>query len=310
MFYTEDQLAEWRPVQDKYSDLEGRQADLFDERKAVERGTIKNPDRLQQMQSELGTLQGQLSAVQQHLDEMDEDFTRKGLRRLATELGFDPANLRIIKEFNPREFETGGRMWKEGGHYDPRTGFIQVNIARMSGMALAQALAHEAAHARFEVFQTALARERHQLDAWKPAGVDDTRWKLPIRADGEVLPQFREEFRARFPVHAAIEDTWGHAYTSKGVWQKMVEEDGFTDYSKAYWKDAAPGGILGTTTNYLGQTRVVARQERAMDETLAEVASWQLRRRYPGREFGPAPAPRWRKFAAQVNHVAKDSSRP
>jgi hypothetical protein len=239
--------------------------------------------------------------------DIEAQAARRAITTIATELGFPPERLKIIDDQNPREFVVGGQRWNEGGHYRPTDNTIQINIRNLSGIALVKMVSHEIAHAKFEVWQSAMSAESERLNQWKPEGVEQTRSGMFIRADGSVYPQFLAAFKREFPAHAAVMGTYGSYYVKEPhrVYAQMIEDDGFTDYSKAYWTDAQAASSSGRHWQYksfTGVQRTGTPFERAIDETLAEVNSWRVARRMgwiAGEERTPTKP--WRKFSAQIN---------
>jgi hypothetical protein len=261
-----------------------------------------------------------------------DDVTRRGILQVARELDFPPGNIRIINDANPREFTVGGMQWKEGGHYSPQTNMIEINLATARGIGIVRMVAHEIAHAKFEVWRAAMDRESEALRDWQPSGLAEltTPNRTPWSASGEVRPQFRAEFRRKFPAHAAVADTWGSAYTASSLSRQMMEDDGFTDYSKAYWAEANNPAKQQhyMYTSHTGRQLMGSTLYRAVDETLAEVSAWRVARRMQPvvpsvpsgmRQIRTTKAPRvrkggpseaWRKFSASINQFYRAHGRP
>lgn len=266
---------------------------------------------------ELVELRHQHEGLMMEMRGFAEEVTRRGIAEIAKELDYPPDRLRIINDSNPREFIVGGKTWKEGGHFKPTVNEIQINIATTRGMGLVNMVAHEIQHAKFEVWRSAMEREAAAI--WKDHDV----FEKFMNVSGGIKPEHRVEFARRYPAHAAVTDTWGHGYTTSSLSSKMMEDDGFTDYSKAYWVDARnaqPGGGFYTYTSHTGAILTGSPTWRAIDETLAEVAAWRVERRMTpvktyrskdGKEVRTvggvvtkrpeAPSKAWRKFAAQIN---------
>lgn len=245
---------------------------------------------------------------------------RDEVARVAAALQFPVDRIAVVDQ-EPKPFEVGGRQWKEAGHYNPTTGQVQINLQGLHRdfAALTMVSAHEIAHAKWEVFYSALQRESRQTMNWARTN------EKAFRMNGDIRPEYASAFKRMFPAHAAIADTWGHGYMSQTLGQKMQSDDGFTDYSKAYWAPVSMRTPGFSRKNYLGEDFYYGPMTKAMNETLAEVAGWQanqkrratsLRSQY--RAMAPhvaaaeraaqqryreidAPSKEWRRLAARIN---------
>jgi hypothetical protein len=246
---------------------------------------------------------------------IEDRAARRVVGEIATELGFTGV-INIINDPNPRKFKVGDKSWNEGGHYQPATNTIQVNIHNSNGIDLVKLVAHEVAHAKFEQWQSDMGAESERLRTWEPAGAAETRSKSFLRADGMVYPQFLATFRREFPAHAAVMDVWGSYYataeTARDLSAKMYKDDGFTDYSRSYW-EATKGpnsSQIWSHQSHTGRTITGTPFYRAVDETLAEVAAWRVGRRMGVIPMAAnTPSKEWRKFSARLTGHARGQQR-
>jgi hypothetical protein len=260
-----------------------------------------------QPEPEVEAARAKFNDLAEQMRVIEKQAARRVIGAVAKELDFPPDRITIVDDPHPREFVVGGRRWNEGGHFNPQTGQIQINIHTSRGVGLVDMVAHEIAHAKFEVWQSAMSAESERLNSWKPEGVEQTRSGMFIRASGAVYPQFLAAFKREFPAHAAVMGTYGSYYVKEPdrVHQQMIEDDGFTDYSKAYWTEAVAASSSGRYWQYksfTGRQRTGTPFERAIDETLAEVAGWRVSRRLGLIAAAEkVPTKPWRKFSAQIN---------
>lgn len=263
---------------------------------------------------ELEAARAEFNGLAEQMRVLEKQAARRIIGVIAKELDFPPDRITVVDDPKPREFMVGGRRWNEGGHFNPVTGQIQINIHNSKGLGLVDMVAHEISHAKFEVWQSAMSAESERLNKWAPPGVEQTRSGMFIRADGSIYPQFLAAFKREFPAHAAVMGTYGSYYVKEPhrVYQQMIEDDGFTDYSKAYWTEAQAASSSGRYWQYksfTGRQRTGTPFERAIDETLAEVAGWRVSRRI-GLVADTAPSKPWRKFSAQINQFYRAHGAP
>jgi RNA:NAD 2'-phosphotransferase (TPT1/KptA family)/2'-5' RNA ligase len=124
---------------------------------------------------------------------------REQVNRVAEKMHFDPKRIDVVNT-PPRTFYIGGRQYDEAGHYMPSTGRIQINASQMSTMpgGVEAITAHEITH-----------------DAFNEAFI---KW-APDIAGKKVPPDEVQGFERFVADHA----------------DQLTEEDGVSDYSRAYW---------------------------------------------------------------------------
>lgn len=104
-------------------------------------------------------------------------------------------------------------------------------------------IAHEIQHQRWNQVQQRFEEELKQID--------DRYKRTATDGDGNLLPQYREEF----PTVAAMQDSGWHDIETGKI---LTKTDGVTEYSKRWWKEHADGKAYYST---------------AVNETLAEIAA-------------------------------------
>lgn len=314
MFITAEFQDKWRYWADRHTELSDKEIDLHQEVKDAEAILAQYGEAdliyakidLPAMRTTLAALRKDLHLASESQKNIELMAKKAAILKLADELGFPRDRINIVNNPFPREFEVGGTKYHEGGHYQPATGEIEINIHNMRGRYLLGAVAHEIQHAKFEVFKTALEREGGPdgVFPWSEA-VEKRDGTSPFRVSGDLKPEYRVEFREHFPAHAVIADTWGNGYVSKSLMDKMSADDGFTDYSKSYWKKAQErtGQQHWWVENYLGQRRLSGAMERAMDETMAEVGAWRAKNRFKDHKrlsHEAPPSREWRRLTARI----------
>jgi len=140
------------------------------------------------------------------------------------------------------EFERGGLRWRKGGECFLANGQITM-YGQSAGTEVGDVerlLAHEFMHGTYEkVYQGYLEEQRVIASLPDPSSV--------IRMSGELRPEFAKEY----PTYNKM---WKFEEANS---HRLKEEDGVTEYSKAYWKDFEQGKVSFHI---------------AVHETLAEIA--------------------------------------
>lgn len=229
---------------------------------------------------------------------IDEERRAKVERRaadIAKQMGVNPSIINVVDK-EPREFQVGNLKFHEAGHYDPRTGMIEIN-ARNSyddRMSVTQGIAaHEVSHAIYDAARAEQAAEHEEISNLPKAEIDRL-----YRASGYVRPETRQEVHDRWPVSAAFYQHIGDSYLETEAEQQgesrfkrnmdaLEKADGVSDYSRAYWQK----GALSQSGGF----------ERAVNETLAEVARYQMTS--PAWE-GKKPDEIWTRFRDDLQRIA------
>ncbi|HMF27989.1 MAG TPA: hypothetical protein VKE42_04410, partial [Candidatus Cybelea sp.] len=170
-------------------------------------------------------------------------------------LGYDPKLVRVSKE--DYTFTLTGTVRHAAGLAHLATGVITLYPERIySAEAAVGVAAHEVAHQKYQTVLNFVQKEREAL--WEADRQAAQQHQDPItNPDGTI----KEPYRNQFPLVARFEKHEG-----PDAVQKRIDKDGVTDYSKDYWKDAAPPN----------QNLVTVRS--ASHETIAEMARLEAER--------------------------------
>jgi len=226
-----------------------------------------------------------------------KDIVARRAETLAEEMGIPPAIINVVDK-EPTAFKVGDLEFREAGHFNPRTGVIEIN-ARNSydeRMAVTNGIVtHEISHAIFDAAREAQLAEHKEIDNLPPE-----EHKRLFRVSGYVRPEMQEEVHKRWPVSAMFYRHVGDTYMetendqqpgqSRYV-QKMnvlQKDDGISDYSKAYWQS----DIVNQPNGF----------ERAINETLAEMT--RLRVTPLSVRAGDSAKMSWRLFADDLREIA------
>jgi hypothetical protein len=201
-------------------------------------------------------------------------------RAVAKRQGFNLDNLSFSDEV--KTFELGGQEhYYAGAHYSsgPDKGKVVLYNKFIKPETVRGIAAHEVMHQKFQEVLDAYGAERERQTKDNRGG---DKWIM--KPDGEL----REEFRADYPVYAALEPVMYRG----GQWDKLREADGVTDYSRSWWKAFEDGK---------------ADIQQAYHETLAEIAYGEEAKR-SGQQprLGEAPAAAvWKRVYRTVNQIYK-----
>ncbi len=221
--------------------------------------------------------------------------TRRRVEHVAEEMGFDASLIDIVDK-EPRAFGVGNQEFKEAGHYNPRTGRIEINARNIDDDMMLPTIgvaAHEIFHAQWDAVQK-LQKEEHEA----LSNFFNSDFVMKWRADGTIRPEHRAELEAKYPVSAALGEVFQDAYfNTNGPSKKMISENGHTSYAKAYWEKGAVDTIGGL--------------DRAINEAGAEVTRLQVAPGVTPRRAN-APSDTWIAFVTGVQdtyrkHVANNA---
>ena len=124
----------------------------------------------------------------------------------------------------PYEFKVGDKIFRSGGHFDPRVNAVSV-FTNNEPELVDKLIAHESMHAKFDAVGRAYRKETNQLGK-----LDYEQYEKVLKPDGSV----RDEYKDQYPLHAAMPMGFGLLQGSSR--DKLQEDDGCTDYSRAYWE--------------------------------------------------------------------------
>ncbi len=193
------------------------------------------------------------------------DIVSRRATEVAEQLGVDPKIIHVVDK-DPPQFKVGDVQFSEAGHFDPRTGQIEINArnAYNPSMYVTNGLvAHECFHAMYDKVQEAHNAERRELTALLKGPDGDKYWTKA----GFARPEMVAELSQRFPVSAVFAKTWGGEFlntSSENDKSKVMQTEAkrsATEYAKAYWSDEAMRGSSGSL-------------DRARNETLAETTRY------------------------------------
>lgn len=225
--------------------------------------------------------------------------------KVAQQLGFPDSRI-VVVDKPPRKFEVSGMQFSEGGHFNPKTGDIEINARSITSGADEQAyeglVAHEIAHAQYDVVFKEMEREHKDLSDMAMNKARDAEYGFYFSQKSGVIRPGREAALAKkYPASAAFAKTWGDGYLivrgdkATEAWpdvatQQMMRDDGVSEYSRAYW---------GKTSSDLVQYPVTD-MPLAVNETLSEIAryDYQSRRGIPWN--GTVPSRSWQRFSKDI----------
>jgi SPP1 gp7 family putative phage head morphogenesis protein len=206
-------------------------------------------------------------ALERQLDEVlyENDIRLEGL---VNELGIEPP---VSYGGQGYEFSVGDNQYKAAGSYNPTTGKITIyDGAFQNDETLKSVLIHEWTHDGFRDFRRVLDEQSEEIMRLAREIEDPKLW--PIRLDGYLRPEYKEQFWA-YDIQ--------QRYFTGDAFKELLEKDGVTPYSRAYWDAWKAGGGRVTT-------------DMAINETLAEIAS------VDSRKEGKNVSKIWRKLYNEV----------
>jgi hypothetical protein len=219
---------------------------------------------------------------------------------VAAQMHYDMNAIDIVDE-EPREFTVGNLQFHEAGHYNPATDRIQINARNTAGDAMSSTTivaAHEIAHAQYAAVEKLRQAEHDVMRQLRDKGPTDengdpipdpryfTKW-------GSVKLEALPELRKKYPASALWADTFGDGFLDAtdhtATRDKMIEDDGASAYSRAYWSKAA---IAQRGHTY----------ETAVNETLAEVRR-MIEVPHGHRDGDSPPSESWAKLAKGIGDL-------
>lgn len=197
--------------------------------------------------------------------------------------GYNPKMVSFSDEdktfnLNGASFKYAGAAYIEGD----RAGDIVFYNSQLKDETIGRIAAHETMHQKFQMVLNEYKDEQTRMHDDKRGG---DRWVM--KPDGEL----REEYRADYPVYAALEPVFYRG----GIWNKLQKEDGVTDYSRSWWEAHAK-----LTANFM----------QAAHETMAEMAAneWYNKNeliKTPGEKKPRSAHPNWQRVFKEVNQLYK-----
>jgi len=185
----------------------------------------------------------------------------------------------------PEGFKVGGVDFNAGGYADLTSGMVTIISSGVSVDYVPSIMAHEIEHERFQAALNAYNSEHHALMSIPgPALFGEV--GVPgggiLMASGAVRPEYQSRYPATTLLQKSLEQDKF----------KLYDSDGCTKYSEAYWK------------NYNDNGRKSADGERAMHETLAEMA----RVKVTTGKFPEASNVGWRDLYRAVDKLTKSGN--
>lgn len=276
----------------------------------LRRDHVQSDPELIQANAKLNELANQYSdaLVQQSKEEADRkiEIVTNRSAEIAQQMGFDPSLIHVVDK-EPTPFTVGNMQFKEAGHFDPVTGQIEINArgAYDPVMSVTNGIAaHEISHAMFDVVKQARIREWDEVVAL-PVSERKRLFEEPEpNLRGNPRPEALAELRQRFPVSAMWGDARGEGFLTADstLRQRMDNEDGHSSYARAYWT----GEALRGSTQTISQGHIVSQghpQERADNETLAEVTRWLVQPSSWHESGNPQPKSPWVTLAQDIRRA-------
>lgn len=228
-----------------------------------------------------------------------QDYEVKA-REIARQLGHNP-DLIVVRDYAGRTFELNGQTLSEAGHYNPQTGLIELNAARSTEKGI---IFHEIQHAQWDYVNSRAALERSSIHSrWVREQAYDFTGQRYFTKDGKVLAKYRDEIEKQTP-HLSLLARSGLGSRELGIKPDvdgLAADDGVSDYSKEYWKQAATkGGSSKDRASYF--------YELAVNETLSEVLRRQNSHNYESdRKYGSNTPLRFKKLGAEITRLYKEN---
>lgn len=187
---------------------------------------------------------------------------------VAKRWGFDPNKIDVVYNTSARGFRVGGTAFTEAGHYQPKTGRIELNAAHISENAVDEITAHEITH---DAYNSTVTRPEATYDE-VPLEVRDLHEFLgsnyaKLNEEDGVTPYSKAYWNAASP----------KGFTDVGPWAPHGD-DGFVNQATGEWRKQAPDKETSTRDPYVYTNgEQTTEWENAMNETFAEISAQMLR---------------------------------
>jgi hypothetical protein len=220
-------------------------------------------------QKKMETLTADMSTFDAHSAMIRNEARRQGYPVSKVSVAWGTQNFKV----GDQEFTKGGEAERSSGQITiyPQAFADQVNLTGMSGV-----MSHEIEHTRFNAVMSVYDQEATKLHTL--AVSDHVSYDAVTRGNGYLDHAKSAE---QFPVMTKLEP-----YLDENR-DKMVKDDGVTDYSKAYWTAMSENKGVNYRT--------------AVSETLSEIS----RLKTDGNAKGNVSRD-WLNFHGAVNKLAKD----
>jgi SPP1 gp7 family putative phage head morphogenesis protein len=241
---------------------------------------------------------GDASGIVDHPQQTNAERVAIVTRRceeVARELGVDPKIVHVVDK-EPAAFTVGNQQFHEAGHFDPRTGEIEINARGAYDMRMSVTngiAAHEVSHAIYDGLRNRQSAEHAEINGYSNTNSLSATERDRLFLRGSIpRPEQQDEIERRWPVSAMFSRTIGDS-TMRGhdLNEQMVKEDGHSAYAKSYWQS----DLLQKTGG----------MDRAVNETLAEVTRYLTHPLSWHEQGNPDPKSPWVTLAKDMMAMQK-----
>lgn len=222
------------------------------------------------------------------------DKVTRRATEVAREMGVDPSLVHVV-DTEPHPFMIGNQQFKEAGHYDPRTGQVEINARNSYNdrMSVTNGIvAHELSHVMYDAVKKEQEREHAAIRT-----LPSEEFTRLFDVMGSPRPDTLDELKERFPASAAFATTWGDSYLSPNLpgtgraaqAQRMIDENGHSSYAKTWWSARDPRWPSDSPLN----------------ETLAEVTRYMTHPLSWEENETPSPKSPWIQLSKDVQAAYK-----
>lgn len=217
----------------------------------------KDSPRAKEISKEIKAVNDELGEIGEQLDKIiNEELALEAkereetVDRVARTLGV-PSGTDTTFGGDGYKFKVGGEEYVAAGQFNPATNTITIYNGAFQDEALAAGVvAHELQHAKFNQWRNQATKEHRQLIRME--GSEQVKYWVDNGFQRSLTP----EGEKKFPFYAS----W-KKFRDDDLQRELERADGITPYSASYWREYNSGS--GTF-------------ERAVDETLAEVAKLRV----------------------------------